>query len=99
MHTTLASWHKSRLIIRIGQVHDLAMVGSRIERQNNVGTLHQTLGNGLTARDLCQAGPLSCGQLDPRDTEEDGATAVVIRASFRRHCAMFGSYDTISMSV
>jgi hypothetical protein len=45
--------------------HDMALSGSRLEGQQNLGPPHKTLGTGLTAGNLLQAGPLSCGQLDP----------------------------------
>ncbi len=44
----------------------VALVGSRLQGQKNLGAPSQTLGTGLTACHLLQAGPLSCGQLPPR---------------------------------
>jgi len=45
--------------------HDVALGGSRLEGQQNLGAPHQTLGAGLAADNLLQAGSLSCGQLYP----------------------------------
>src|SRR5262245_173780 len=50
--------------------HDVTLGGSRREGQKNLGPPHQTLGTGLTAGNLLQAGPLSCGQLYPREDGE-----------------------------
>jgi hypothetical protein len=44
---------------------EVALGGSRLEGQKDLGASHQTLGAGLTAGNLLQAGPLSCGQLHP----------------------------------
>jgi hypothetical protein len=51
--------------IEVQLAHDVALGGSRLESQKNLGAPHQTLGTGLTAGNLLQAGPLSCGQLYP----------------------------------
>jgi hypothetical protein len=57
--------HLDRPAIEVHLAHDVALVGSRLEGQKNLGAPHQTLGAGLTADNLLQAGPLSCGQLHP----------------------------------
>jgi hypothetical protein len=41
--------------------HAVALGGSRLESPKNLGPPPQTLGPGLTAGHLLQAGPLSCG--------------------------------------
>jgi hypothetical protein len=55
----------SRPAMEVQLAHHMALVGSRLQRQKHLGASHQTLGPGLTARNLLQAGPLSCGQLPP----------------------------------
>ena len=75
------------------------MAGSRIQRQKNVGAPYQTLGISLTAGDLFQQVRCRVVSFTLGDTEEDGETVVLIRASFRTYCAVFGSYNTISLSV
>ena len=59
-----------RPAIEVQLAHDVALGGSRREGQKNLSPPHQTLGTGLTAGDLLQAGPLSCGQLYPRGDGE-----------------------------
>jgi hypothetical protein len=88
-----------RPAIEVHLAHDVALAGSRPERQKHLGPPHQTLGTGLTAGNLLQAGLLSCGQLYPGRDASNGATAVVMRASFRKNLAIFGFYDTMPLSV
>ena len=57
--------HLDRPAIEVHLAHDVALGGSRLEGQKHLGPSHQTLGTGLTAGNLLQAGPLSCGQLYP----------------------------------
>ena len=57
--------HWYRPAIEVQLAHDVALGGARLEGQQNLGPPHQTLGTGLTAGKLLQAGPLSCGQLYP----------------------------------
>ena len=57
--------HLYRPAIEVHLAHNVALVGSRREGQKNLGASHQTLGAGLTADNLLQASPLSCGQLYP----------------------------------
>ena len=57
--------HLSRPAIEVHLAHDVALGGSRPARQKNLGPPHQTLGTGLTAGNLLQAGPWACGQLYP----------------------------------
>ena len=52
--------------IEVHLAHDVALVGSRLSGQKNLGAPHQTLGAGLTSDNLLQAGPLSYGDLHPR---------------------------------
>src|SRR5262249_56739219 len=54
---------------------DVALGGSRRKAKKNRGPPHQTLGTGLTAGNLLQAGPLSCGQLDPGGDGEQGCNS------------------------
>jgi|RhiMetdeSRZDD1v2_1073273.scaffolds.fasta_scaffold92029_5 hypothetical protein len=54
-----------RPAIEVHLAHAVAQGGSRLAGQKNLGPPHQTLGTRLTAGNLLQAGPLSCGQLDP----------------------------------
>ena len=55
--------HLYRPAMDVHLAHDVALGGSRLEGQKHLGAPHQTLGAGLTADNLLQAGPLSCGQL------------------------------------
>ena len=57
--------HLYRPAIEGHLAHDVALGGSRLEGQKNFDAPHQTLGAGLTAGNVLQAGPLSCGQLHP----------------------------------
>ena len=57
--------HLYRPAIEVHLAHDVALGGSRLESQQDLGAPHETLGAGLTAGNLLQAGPLSCGQLHP----------------------------------
>jgi hypothetical protein len=57
--------HVDRPAIEVHLAHDVALGGSRLQGQKNLGPPHQTLGTGLTAGHLLHAGPLSCGQLYP----------------------------------
>jgi hypothetical protein len=57
--------HLDRPAIAVQLAHDVARGGSRLEGQKHLGPPHQTLGTGLTAGNLLQAGPWSCGQLYP----------------------------------
>jgi hypothetical protein len=38
-----------RLAIEVHLAHDVALIGSRLQRQQHLGTSHQTLGTGLTS--------------------------------------------------
>jgi hypothetical protein len=67
--------HVYRPTIEVQLAHDVALGGSRLEGQKNLGPPHQTLGTGLTAGNLLQAGPLSCGQLDPGGDGEQGCNS------------------------
>ena len=51
--------------IEVHLAHHVALIGSRLQRQQNLGTSHQTLGAGLTSDNLLQTGSLSCRQLHP----------------------------------
>jgi hypothetical protein len=77
----------------------MALVGSCLQRQKKLGTLYQTLGIGLIARNLLQEGRCRAACYTLGKTAGDGATVVVIRASLRKNLTVFGSYDTIPMSV
>ena len=55
--------HLYRPAIEVHLAHDVALIDSRLQCQKNLGAPHQTLGTGLTACKLFQAGPLSCGSL------------------------------------
>ena len=55
--------HLDRPAIAGHLAHDVALMDSRRQCQQQLGAPHQTLGTGLTAGHLFQAGPLSCGQL------------------------------------
>ena len=57
--------HLYRPAIEVHLAHDVALIHSRLQCQKNLGAPHQTLGTGLTAYTLFQAGPLSCGHLYP----------------------------------
>src|SRR6266581_6437577 len=67
----------------------VALIGSRLQRQQNLGTSHQTLGTGLTSYNLLQTGSLSCRQLHPGG---NGRGHMSILAGGLSH---FSSYDTI----
>jgi hypothetical protein len=54
-----------RPAIEVQLAHDVALGGTRLEGQQTLGPPHQTLGTGLPAGNLLQAGPLSCGQRYP----------------------------------
>jgi hypothetical protein len=78
-----------RPAIEVPRAHDGALGGARREGQENLGPPHQTLGTGLTAGKLLQAGPLSCGQLSPggegeRRRNSGGHTSILSQAS--GHC-------------
>jgi hypothetical protein len=62
--------HVYRPAIEVQLAHDVALSGARREGQKNLGPPHQTLGTGLTAGNLLQAGLLLCGQLYPRGDRE-----------------------------
>jgi hypothetical protein len=55
--------HLYRPAIEVHLAHDVALGGSRLEGQKNLGPPYQTLRTGLTTGNLLQAGPLSCSQL------------------------------------
>ena len=45
--------------LEVELAHHVALGGSRLQRHKNLGASYQTLGTGLTAGNLLQAGPLS----------------------------------------
>src|SRR4029434_4262929 len=55
-----------RSAIEVHLMRHIALRSSRLQCQQNLGAAHQTLGTGLTARNLLQTGLLSRGQLHPR---------------------------------
>src|SRR5438093_8790683 len=57
--------HLDRPAIEVHLAHDVALIGSCLQGQKNLGASHQPLGTGLTAGNLLQAGPLAGGQLPP----------------------------------
>jgi hypothetical protein len=81
--------HLYRPAIEVHLAHDVALIASRLQCQKNLGTPHQTLGTGLTASNLFQAGPLSCGQLHPgRDSgrRRNGGGHTSILSEELGHC-------------
>jgi hypothetical protein len=54
-----------RPAIEVHLAHPVARIDSRLQRQQNLGTSHQTLGTGLTSYNLFQTGSLSYRQLHP----------------------------------
>jgi hypothetical protein len=57
--------HPSRPAIEVPLAPHVALIGSRCQRQQHLGTSHQTLGTGLTSYNLRQTGSLACRQLHP----------------------------------
>jgi hypothetical protein len=55
----LAPW-VYRPAIEAHLARHVALVGSRLQRSKNLGASYQPLGTRLPARNLLQAGPLSC---------------------------------------
>ena len=78
-----------RPAIEVHLAHHVALIGSRLQRQQHLGTSHQTLGAGLTSYNLLQTGSLSCRQLHPGG---NGRGHTSILAGGFSH---FSSYDTI----
>ena len=74
--------HPYRPAIEVHLAHHVALIGSRFQRQQNLGTSHQTLGPGLTSYNLLQTGSLSCRQLHPGG---NGRSHMSILAGGLRH--------------
>ena len=71
-----------RPAIEVHLAHDVALGDSRLQGQKNRGAPHQPLGTGLTACNLLQASPLSCGHRHPgrdggRQRNSDGHTSIL----------------------
>jgi len=58
-----ATPHPYRLAIEVHLASHVALIDARLQRQQNLGTSHQTLGTGLTSENLLQTGSWSYRQL------------------------------------